>query len=73
MKVAVRERPACREMRWVVGGGQTRKHPVRKGREADLDTESNEGLLKQGSSCVGKVTGQGRMAWSSETGGRLQQ
>lgn len=60
-------------MRWAVGRGQIRKPPVRKGREADLDAESNEGLLKQGRSCVRKVIGQGRMAWSSETGGRLRQ
>lgn len=46
MKVAVREHPVCWETRWAVGRGRTRKHPVREGREADLEAESNEGLFK---------------------------
>ena len=51
--------PARLEMRRAAGRGQTRKGPVRKVREADLDAEDNKGL-KRGSLRMRKVTGWAR-------------
>lgn len=51
--------PARLEMRWAAGRGQTRKGPMRKVGEVDLDAEGNKGL-KSGGWCMRKVTGCGR-------------